>query len=220
MPRTTGTSGIDALPEFPLAMRGPASEAAMRHGLRSFRALAEAVWRLPYGRNSDRANPLLVLDEGRGTCSTRHALLAMVAEEHGIPAGQLTLGIYLMDESNTPGVGETLAAHGLEAIPEAHCYLVAGNARVDLTHPPGTAAPAAPTRFIHEEPIVAAQIGAYKVARHREMMARWLADGGGRPGMPLEEAWAAREACIAALDAASGKSALPPVSPVGPAAVS
>jgi hypothetical protein len=38
---------------------------------------------LRYGRNADRADFRLVLSEGRGICSTKHALLAAVAFEQG-----------------------------------------------------------------------------------------------------------------------------------------
>lgn len=66
---------------------------------------------------------------GKGTCSTKHALLACLAQEQGIPL-ELTLGIYEMNERNTPGTGRVLARHGLDALPEAHCYLKYGSCRL------------------------------------------------------------------------------------------
>jgi hypothetical protein len=43
------------------------------------------------------------------------------------------LGLFNMEEINTPGVGEALRQCGLTSIPEAHCYLRFGGERVDLT---------------------------------------------------------------------------------------
>ena len=76
---------------------------------------------LPYGRNSDRSDWRLILKEGRGTCSTKHALLADLAREnlrHVVPV----LGVYDVDEGNTPGIGTVLERHGIPCVPEAHCY--------------------------------------------------------------------------------------------------
>jgi hypothetical protein len=138
-----------------------------------------------------------VLDEGRGTCTTKHALLADLAREQDIPV-QLVLAIYEMSDRNTPGVGRVLARHGLPAIPEAHCFLRYHGERLDITGVPAGAAPI--DRFLHEEPITVAQIGAYKIALHRRVLADWAAR---QPrGLTAEEAWRIREECIAALSAA------------------
>ena len=104
------------LPDAPLAAAGPDSEAIRRIGCATFRGAARWLHELPYGRNTDRAEFRLVLAEHRGTCSTKHALLAAVAAEQDLPVS-LTIGIYDMSEANTPRVGRVLAAHGLD-IPE------------------------------------------------------------------------------------------------------
>ena len=156
------------------------------------------VLRLPYGRIADRSRFWLVLDEGRGTCTTKHALLAALAREQGIDI-QLMLGIYEMSERNTPGVGAVLDRHGLACIPEAHCFLRYRGERIDVTGVPAGAEPI--ERCLHEEPITIQQIGAYKIERHRLFLREWL---GRRPqgaDLQLEEAWRIREACIAALGA-------------------
>jgi hypothetical protein len=77
---------------------------------------------LPYGRNSDHSDWRLVLGEGRGTCSTKHALLADLARENRRHVA-LVLGIYEMDEDNTQEIGTVLDRNGLPCVPEAHCYL-------------------------------------------------------------------------------------------------
>src|SRR5215510_7093760 len=122
------------LPEAPLDAAGPDSVALLRLGCQSYRSAARYLHALPYGRNADRADFRLVLSEKRGTCSTKHALLAALGIEQRI-AVELTLGIYDMDERNTPGVGRILSAHGLDRLPEAHCYLRYAGRRVDITRP-------------------------------------------------------------------------------------
>jgi len=188
------------LPDAPLVPTGPDSAALVRAGCSSYRAAAGYLHELPYGRNSDRSDYRLVLTELRGTCSTKHALLAAVAREQALPVS-LTLGIYDMSEANTPGTGVVLAAHGLESIPEAHCYLTHRGERVDISRA-GVAPPSAIAHLVQEWPIEPAQIGGHKLCLHRAYLARWLAD---RPGLgiTLEELWRIREDCIAALGAAA-----------------
>ncbi|HET6232624.1 MAG TPA: hypothetical protein VFE05_21290 [Longimicrobiaceae bacterium] len=190
-------AAVDALPEFALSAGSPVGADFLRRGVADFRAAAAYVHALPYGRNSDRADPACVLREGCGTCSTKHALLARLASEHG-QSMDLAVGVYEMTEANTPGVGAVLHRHALHGIPEAHCYLVSRGVRVDVTRAGADAAePIA--RFIHEETISPEQIGEHKLRIHRETMQRWLDSGdAGRP-MDLATAWRIREDCIAAL---------------------
>ena len=189
---------LDRLADRPLHDAGPLTRRFRELGASDFAAAARHVLRLPYGRITERTRFWLVLDEGRGTCTTKHALLAELAREQSIDV-QLTLAIYEMSERNTPGVGVVLARHGLDCIPEAHCFLRHEGARIDVTGVPAGAEPI--ECFLYQEPITIAQIGEYKSARHRRCLAEWLA---GRPEgarLDLEEAWRIREACIAALGA-------------------
>ena len=184
------------LPDPPLARSGPDSESLLRVGCHTYQAAARYLHELPYGRNSDRSNYRLVMPESRGTCSTKHALLAAVAAEQGLRVS-LTIGIYDMSEANTPGVGEVLAVHGLHSIPEAHCYLTYRGKRVDVTRT--GVSPAVPiTRFAHEWSIEPSQIGAYKLRLHRAYLARWLTEQR-ELRRTLDELWQIREACIASL---------------------
>lgn len=190
---------IARLPDFAIVAATPAARIARGHGCLTFQAAARHVWHLPYGRNSDRANPLLAFAERRGTCSTKHAFLAALARDHGQPL-DLMLGIYLMDGRNTPRIAPVLDRAGLAAIPEAHCYLRAAGARIDLTHPPGCLPGAPVTEFLAEEVIEPEQIGEYKTAYHRRFLAAWEGRFNGTE-QSVDELWAIREACIRALSA-------------------
>lgn len=184
-------AGVEALPNFALGGEAGLSAGFAALGRRDYHAAARHVRRLPYGRNSQRADYGLVLQEGRGTCSTKHALLAALAREHGWPV-ELRLGIYEMSGDNTPGVGPVLCRYGLELVPEAHCYLAYGGVRVDLTR---VVAPDPILDFLYEETIEPAGIGAYKVDVHRRFVRGWAAER----GLDFERVWRAREGCIGAL---------------------
>jgi hypothetical protein len=193
----TGAEALARLPAAALHSQAPISQAFRAHGCVTLRAAAEHIWRLPYGRNARPDDRLCVLDEGRGTCSTKHALLARLLAEEGVEGFELRLGIYEMNEANTPGVGRVLAAHGLPCIPEAHCYLASGAARIDLTRVEGVGGE--PVQgFVVEEAIAPDQIGEYKRAFHRRYLAEAAASGayGSRTA---DDLWAIREECIAAL---------------------
>jgi hypothetical protein len=186
------------LPDFALAAEHRVGATLRALGIERFVDAARFVHALPYGRNADRADYALVVEERRGTCSTKHALLAALAREHGV-ALALRVGIYAMTEANTPGIGHALRAHGVESVPEAHCYLVHGDLRVDLTHP-GTSGLCA-LAFEEEHPIEPEDIGERKLAIHRAKLARWAA----ARGLSFDEAWRTREECIAALSVSHGE---------------
>ena len=139
-----------------------------------------------------------MLEEGVGTCSTKHALLARLAEEQGLPI-HLTLGIYEMSEMNTPGVGAVLDSHDLPFVLEAHCYLTFGDARIDVTR--SITWPSKPiSRFLHEERIKPDQSGTYKKQLHQRILRAWIASSPeASRGLNFDELWLIREACIAAL---------------------
>lgn len=188
---TERLASLETLPNFDLEHGARLSTQFIFHGKRDYHAAARYVRRLPYGRNADRSDYGLVLLESRGTCSTKHALLAALAREHDRPV-ELRLGIYEMDGDNTPGVGQVLRRHGLDGVPEAHCYLAYRGLRIDLTHAESTE----PVEdFLHEETIEPEGIGAYKVDTHRRFMREWAL----QRDLDFDEIWRIREECILAL---------------------
>lgn len=188
---------LSDLPNAPLLAAGPISIALKRAGCHSCQSAAITVWQMPYGRNSDPDDPLCVVVERCGTCSTKHALLKRLFDEQGLDGVELRTGIYEMTEANTPGVGSVLSAHGLDSIPEAHCYLVVEGDRFDLTRqlPPGVEPIGG---FAAEETIEPEQTTGYKRDFHRRYLARRIAEGA-YPGHTLDTLWSIREECIAAL---------------------
>lgn len=189
----------DTLPHVALKSVGPLSTEILTRGITHFRTTGRYLQRLPYGRTVDRADFRAVLREGKGTCSTKHALLAAIAQEQDL-AVMLTLGIYDMHELNTPGVGAVLARYNLASLPEAHCYLTYKGQRIDITR--SGAEPAEPiAQFLYEEAIVPEQIGDFKVSLHRQFMQTWVNSNAEIVRRrSFEEVWRIREECITALE--------------------
>jgi hypothetical protein len=188
----------DALEPMALKPAGAITAAFIQAGARDFQAAARYVNHLPYDRNSSRTDPLIVLIEGRGTCSTKHALLRRLATEQALEIA-LVIGIYEMNGRNTPGVGGVLENHRLANIPEAHCYLRDRGIRIDVTRAIDDVPTEAIARFIHEEDIAPESIGDYKIALHRRFMQQWIDANAAMRGRSLDDLWRIREECIAAL---------------------
>lgn len=187
----------EAVPAVALHPSSFISEAFLARHIGDLQSAARYLHHLPYGRNTNRADFRLVLAEGRGTCSTKHALLAELAREEHIPVA-LTLGIYAMHERNTPGVGCVLEKYALPFLPEAHCYLTYAHTRIDITRS-GVVSTEPITQFFHEELITPAAIGEYKVHVHHRYLRTWLAREHGVISLSFAEIWKIREECIAAL---------------------
>lgn len=179
-----------------LLQPGKATHLLAPYGVQTFHEAVLWVWKLTYGRTSDRSNYLLVPVEQRGACSTKHAFLSEIALEQSIPL-RLHIGIFLMNRDNTPGIGSILEDNGLTSIPEAHCYLKYENMRYDFTiyEEPPMSHPQ--LNFLYEELISSSQIGSYKVNLHQKWLKNWLRDSD--HALPFENLWKIREKCIEAL---------------------
>jgi len=177
---------------------GPVSNTLTPYKIGSFYHAVEWVWKLPYGRNSDRSNYLLVPKEQRGACSTKHAFLAALAQELGIEL-KLTVGIFLMNGINTPKISQTLSESKLNAVPEAHSYLKFGEQRYDFTtFDLSNPFYGVDLDLLHEEEILPNQIGDYKIKLHQRWIQDWLS-ANPKIDMSFDEVWTLREFCIQVL---------------------
>jgi hypothetical protein len=180
---------VGALPDAPLDPSRPLGAAFVALGADTFHDAARLVRALPYGRPAGGWRS--VLADGRGTCSSKHALLAALAGEACLSV-TLVVGLYDMDGGNTPGVGATLARAGFPSLPEAHTFLVAGDALVDLTWPDRLGPPPPTTG---DTPMTPEEIETAKPALHRAVLDSWAEARGLDPAV----VWRVREACIAAM---------------------
>jgi hypothetical protein len=133
--------------------------------------LVSYVALLPYRRNQYKKNLLCVADEKCGTCSTKHVLLKKVAEEHGHDEIHLVIGIFLLNQHNTPKAKSILNSFYLRGFPEAHCYLTFDAKIYDFTFPSGS------FNFAHdllEEHVVTAdEVATKKLGLHKQFMRNW-----------------------------------------------
>lgn len=120
------------LPDSTIINRGPVSSEFLGREITTFHAACGYVHQLPYGYNSNRDDLFTLFKEGLGSCTTKHAVIATLAEELGLSVVK-TIGIYAMTEAIVSGTGQILDAFDLPYIPMVHCFLTDGRCRVDLT---------------------------------------------------------------------------------------
>jgi hypothetical protein len=119
-------------PDKEISEAGPVSKAFLALGIRSFLDACRYVNELLYGYNSDRDELMILFKEKMGTCTTKHAVIATLASELGLPINR-GVGIYAMTEAIVTGTDKILAEYSLPYVPMIHCFLESGNCRVDLT---------------------------------------------------------------------------------------
>ncbi len=189
---------------FDIKPVGAISTAFLTRSISTFAEAARFISQLPYGRNGNKTDLTTLFTDNCGTCSTKHALLKQLADENTFAGLQLITGLFRMNADNTPKIAVTLQQHRLQYIPEAHNYLRWNGQILDFTT--RTSKPADfVAELIAETEIQPSQIGAFKVAYHKQYLASWLAEQKGLD-LNLEELWAIREQCITDL---SGKPDLP-----------
>ena len=121
--------------DFSLLSDGPLTCLARNNKLFTWRQLVAHVQALPYGRNANRSDFGLVLQEQQGSCSSKHALLQSIATENQADSIKLVLCMFQMNAENTPILASLLQHYKIAFIPEAHCYLSVAGQRLDVTFP-------------------------------------------------------------------------------------
>jgi hypothetical protein len=119
-------------PDRPLNKAGSISAAFENVGINGFLDACFYVSQLPYGYNSDRDDAMILFKEKKGTCTTKHAVIATLAQELSIPVHK-RVGIYAMTEDIVTGTNQILTKFGLPYVPMVHCFLAYEGYRVDLT---------------------------------------------------------------------------------------
>ena len=119
-------------PNSPIDKKGIISEKFLELGSKTFWEACKFVQSVPYGYNSSPNNILILFKEGFGSCTTKHAVIATLAEELGITVYK-RVGIYAMNEEIVTGTNLILDKYHLPYVPMIHCYLTYGSYRVDLT---------------------------------------------------------------------------------------
>jgi hypothetical protein len=87
---------------------------------------------MEYGYNSTYDDDMILFKENKGTCTTKHAVIAGLARELKIPLHK-NVGVYKFTEEITTGTQEILNKYDLPYVPMVHCFLVYDKYRFDLT---------------------------------------------------------------------------------------
>lgn len=159
----------------------------------------EYIKQLPYGRNTNKSSWLTVLDEGKGTCSTKHALLKRLCNEQNIDEILLFTRVFEMSGDYHPGIESILHQYGLHAIPEAHVFLKIDNTIVDCTSTNSDFDAFINSKNLHEQQLEPEQTSDFKIELHKKVMSDWLNQHSDSISYSIEELWNIREQCIHAL---------------------
>jgi hypothetical protein len=126
---------MDRYTQFPdkaIQDNGQVSRAFMALGIATFHQACRHVHQMPYGYNSDRDDLMILFKEKMGTCTTKHAVIATLAQELDLPVTK-RVGIYAMTEALVTGTTAILDRYRLPYVPMLHCFLEHAPVRVDLT---------------------------------------------------------------------------------------
>jgi hypothetical protein len=119
-------------PDKSLSNAGIVSTKFLSLGIKSFIEACQYVQELPYGYNTDRDDLMILFKEKKGTCTTKHAVIASLAHELNLSI-EKSIGIYAMTEEIVTGTDEILEKYNLPYVPMIHCFLVYGEYQVDLS---------------------------------------------------------------------------------------
>ncbi|UCE40012.1 MAG: hypothetical protein JSV17_11080 [Candidatus Aminicenantes bacterium] len=123
---------ITVFPDKSLSDGGNISAKFLSLGIKSFIEACRFVHALPYGYNTNRDDLMILFKENMGTCTTKHSVIATLAQELHLPI-EKNVGIYAMTEEIVTGTNEILAKYDLPYVPMVHCFLAYGDHRVDLS---------------------------------------------------------------------------------------
>jgi hypothetical protein len=119
-------------PNLSILKKGIVSEKFINLNIKNFWDACSYVHDLPYGYNSTTEDILILFKEGFGSCTTKHAVIATLAEELNISINKM-IGIYPMTDDIVTGTNQILEKYRLPYLPMIHCFLIYDSYKVDLT---------------------------------------------------------------------------------------
>jgi hypothetical protein len=138
---------IEDFPNFQLVYSaGIISETFLVSGIKDFHEACHWVRLLPYGPNSDESDSSILFEEGHGTCTAKHGVIARLASEHGKDIARV-VGFYRLNEDIIPGVTKIFERENLPFVPQVHCFLQHKTNCIDLTEGNCTGKKSLPTKY-------------------------------------------------------------------------
>jgi hypothetical protein len=142
----------DKLPDAEITSSGEMSRKFLELGIKSFKEACDYVHNVDYGYNSNYDDHLIFFKEKKGSCTSKHAVIAGLAEELNIPLYK-HVGIYKFIEEVSTGTSAILKKYKVPFVPMIHCFLVYKNLRFDLTEGNCNGKKKTLEDFIHEEEV-------------------------------------------------------------------
>ncbi|MFW9785155.1 MAG: hypothetical protein ACFFFB_22935 [Candidatus Heimdallarchaeota archaeon] len=142
----------DKLPNAPIIPSGEISRKFLELGIESFKEACNYVHNIDYGYNTNYEDKMIFFKENKGTCTTKHGVIAGLAEELDIPLFK-HVGVYKFTEEISTDANEILEKYEIPFVPMAHCFLVYKDFRFDLTEGNCNGKNMSIEEFIHEEKV-------------------------------------------------------------------
>ncbi|MFX0075724.1 MAG: hypothetical protein ACFE96_09795 [Candidatus Hermodarchaeota archaeon] len=122
----------DKLPDAEIIPIGDLSKKFLDLGIKSFKDACYYAHKIDYGYNSNYDDKMIFFKEKKGSCTSKHAVIAGLAQELNIPLYKHVC-VYKFTEEITTGAQKILNKYEIPYIPMVHCFLVYNNYKFDLT---------------------------------------------------------------------------------------
>lgn len=176
-----------SLPNCSLKL-GPFSTLFKNQGCHDFHEALKWVWKLPYGRTSERNNYALLFSEKKGACSNKHGLIQSLCEELKIPA-RLVLVICKLDVSTDIRSKPFLEKMCIPYLPEAHTYIEIADKEYDFTF--ANQGPEPFSLVIKKMHPSLEELKKSKISTHQTFLKTWIKAN--FPHLSYEKLWSVRE---------------------------
>ena len=180
------------LPDTPIDGAGSIASKFLQLGVTNFLSACRYVYELPYGYNSDRDDLLILFKEGKGSCTTKHAVIATLAQELALAVVK-NIGIYAMTEDIVSGTQDILNSFNLPYVPMLHCFLVYDKYRVDLTEGNHNGKNRPINDFLHTEKVIPNISAKDEYMLYRDALKNRILLRGELKGIDIKSALQARE---------------------------
>ena len=142
----------EKLPDAEIKSIGELSNKFLELGIKTFKEACDYVHNIEYGYNTNYDDKFIFFKEKRGSCTSKHAVIAGLAEELNIPLYK-HVGVYKFTEEISTGTEEILKKYDIPYVPMIHCFLVYKDNQFDLTEGNCNGKNTSIEAFIHEEEV-------------------------------------------------------------------
>jgi hypothetical protein len=140
------------LPDAEISPKGELSRKFLELGIKTFKKACNYVHNTEYGYNTNYDDKFIFFKEKKGSCTSKHAVIAGLAEELKIPLYK-HVGVYKFTEEISTGTEQILKKYKIPYVPMIHCFLVYRDNQFDLTEGNCNGKNTSIEEFIHEEKV-------------------------------------------------------------------